>query len=321
MFEHQQCDHVFQLHVYFTKGFIIVDSRAGDVMDSHWHKTNGRTPSSKSWVKMNFHVFPSPLFTHLFVLDNISSILLMFEEFEKKNPIKPKPSARHPLVFCFPVIKSGASFESPWNSEFLDLLIIQTIQTIRKQKKQTINPTSNHQFQNLLLRNRNLQNHQIRLLLPTMVQHLGYIVPSLLPVMHHFLPYPAAQQIESRNILRSWSTIPRTFGDHPKSWHHHRKQTHHHLPRSPGGWWLNHPSGKNISQKWESSPNRDENKKYLKPPPTSAGLKSHHAEESHITQWNCEMEESHITRREVTSFCDNPNGTAAFNRKPKSNQI
>ena len=54
---------------------------------------------------------------------------------------------------------------------------------------------------------------------------------------------------------------------------------------------------------------------------TSAGLKSHHAEESHITQWNCEMEESHITRREVTSFCDNPNGTAAFNRKPKSNQI
>ena len=41
---------------------------------------------------------------------------------------------------------------------------------------------------------------------------------------------------------------------------------------------------------------------------TNAGLKSHHAEESHIT------------RREVTSFCDNPNGTAAPNRKPKSNQ-
>ena len=56
-------------------------------------------------------------------------------------------------------------------------------------------------------------------------------------------------------------------------------------------------------------------------PCTSAGLKSHQAEESHITQWKCKMEESHITRREVTSFCDNPNGTAASNRKPKSNQI
>ena len=54
---------------------------------------------------------------------------------------------------------------------------------------------------------------------------------------------------------------------------------------------------------------------------TSTGLKSHHAEESHITQWKCKMEESHITRREVASFCDNPNGTAASNRKPKSNQI
>ena len=46
---------------------------------------------------------------------------------------------------------------------------------------------------------------------------------------------------------------------------------------------------------------------------TSAGLKSHHAAESHITQCNCEMEDSHITRWEVTSFCDNPNGTAASN--------
>ena len=54
---------------------------------------------------------------------------------------------------------------------------------------------------------------------------------------------------------------------------------------------------------------------------TSTGLKSHHAEESHITQWKCKMEACHITRREVTSFCDNPNGTAASNRKPKSNQI
>ena len=44
---------------------------------------------------------------------------------------------------------------------------------------------------------------------------------------------------------------------------------------------------------------------------TNAGLKSHHAEESHITQCKCEMEESHITRRKATSFCDNPNGTAA----------
>ena len=33
------------------------------------------------------------------------------------------------------------------------------------------------------------------------------------------------------------------------------------------GWWLNPPSEKYMS-KWESSPNRGENKTYLKPPPS-----------------------------------------------------
>ena len=33
------------------------------------------------------------------------------------------------------------------------------------------------------------------------------------------------------------------------------------------GWWLNQPIWKICSSKWESSPNRGENKKYLKPPP------------------------------------------------------
>ena len=32
-------------------------------------------------------------------------------------------------------------------------------------------------------------------------------------------------------------------------------------------WWLNHPSPKICSSKWESSPNRGKNEKYLKPPP------------------------------------------------------
>ena len=32
-------------------------------------------------------------------------------------------------------------------------------------------------------------------------------------------------------------------------------------------WWLNQPIWKNITSKWESSPNRGENKQYLKPPP------------------------------------------------------
>ena len=99
-------------------------------------------------------------------------------------------------------------------------------------------------------------------------------------------------------------------------------------------WRLSHPFEKYACQILDrfSGIGVKHQKQNLKPPPscaffsigfhvTSAGLKSHHAEESHITQWNCEMEGSHITRREVTSFCDNPNGTAAFNRKPKSNQI
>ena len=50
---------------------------------------------------------------------------------------------------------------------------------------------------------------------------------------------------------------------------------------------------------------------------TSTGLKSHHAEESHITQWKCKMEESHITRREVTSFCDNPQWHSGIQQKTK----
>ena len=33
-------------------------------------------------------------------------------------------------------------------------------------------------------------------------------------------------------------------------------------------WWLNQPIWKICSSKWESSPNRLENKKYLKPPPS-----------------------------------------------------
>ena len=33
------------------------------------------------------------------------------------------------------------------------------------------------------------------------------------------------------------------------------------------GWWLNQPIWKICSSKWKSSPNRDENKKSLKPPP------------------------------------------------------
>ena len=32
-------------------------------------------------------------------------------------------------------------------------------------------------------------------------------------------------------------------------------------------WWFQPPL-KNISQKWESSPNRGEHKRYLKPPPS-----------------------------------------------------
>ena len=221
---------------------------------------NGRTPSSKSWVEMNFHDFPSPLFTHLFVWKTYPPSSWCSKKMKKRSN-KTKAICQAPA--CFFVSRSSnlvrvlkahetRSFSTCWSSK-------QSKQFAKK--NQTINPTSNHQFQNLLLRNRNLQNHQIRLLLPTMVQHLGYIVPSLLPVMHHFLPYPAAQQIESRDILRSWSTIPRTFGDHPKSWHHHRKQTHHHLQHSPGGevflrktghignWLVVEPSiWKNISQ-------------------------------------------------------------------------
>ena len=33
------------------------------------------------------------------------------------------------------------------------------------------------------------------------------------------------------------------------------------------GWWLNQPIWNISSSKWKSSPNRDENKQYLKPPP------------------------------------------------------
>ena len=34
------------------------------------------------------------------------------------------------------------------------------------------------------------------------------------------------------------------------------------------GWWLNQPIWNIWTSKWESSPNRGENKKYLKPPPS-----------------------------------------------------
>ncbi len=34
-------------------------------------------------------------------------------------------------------------------------------------------------------------------------------------------------------------------------------------------WWLNNPSEKYARQYWKSSLNRDKNKKYLKPPPSS----------------------------------------------------
>ena len=34
------------------------------------------------------------------------------------------------------------------------------------------------------------------------------------------------------------------------------------------GWWLNQPIWKICSSNWDSSPNRGENKKYLKPPPS-----------------------------------------------------
>ena len=39
-------------------------------------------------------------------------------------------------------------------------------------------------------------------------------------------------------------------------------------PISLSGWWLNQPIWKICSSKWESSPKRDENKQYVKPPPS-----------------------------------------------------
>ena len=33
-------------------------------------------------------------------------------------------------------------------------------------------------------------------------------------------------------------------------------------------WWLNQPISKKISSNWKSLPSRDENKQYLKPPPS-----------------------------------------------------
>ncbi len=48
-------------------------------------------------------------------------------------------------------------------------------------------------------------------------------------------------------------------------------ETIHHLKHQTHRWWLNQPIWKICSSNWKSSPSRDENIKYLKPPPKQGG--------------------------------------------------
>ena len=66
----------------------------------------------------------------------------------------------------------------------------------------------------------------------------------------------------------------------------------HPEPKNFSGWWFQ-PILKKHESKWESSPNRDEHKKCLKPPPSSH-LQTSKPTYLPITQATCRAAETHL---------------------------